>query len=109
MICTCIDCGADFYRDPAETWKKRCLGCWKASKAVHRPAGEEEATRWYRRGFEAGRAAAMAEVSPSGEASIDADRLRQLIRLCHPDLHNGSELATNVTAWLLDLRKRVTA
>jgi len=33
MICTCTDCGADFYREPAETWKKRCLDCWKLSRA----------------------------------------------------------------------------
>lgn len=106
---TCCDCGAGFYREPAETWKRRCLGCWKDSKAAYRPMGEEEAMRWYRNGFEAGRAAALAEVSPSGEATIDAARLRQLIRLCHPDLHGGSDLATGVTAWLLGLREKVTA
>jgi len=35
---------------------------------------------------------------------IPADRLRALIRLCHPDHHGGSRLATEVTQWLLELR-----
>lgn len=105
---TCIDCGADFEREPTETWKRRCLDCWKLSKAGHKTDDPAAAAKWYRKGFEAGRATAMAE-SRDGGATLDAERLRQLIRLCHPDLHNGSELATSVTSWLLDLRKRVAA
>lgn len=109
---TCTRCGSRFYREPDAEWKRLCLDCWKATKArtAHRTKGDaDECLRWYRNGFEAGRAAALVEVSPSGEATIDAARLRQLIRLCHPDLHGGSDLATGVTAWLLGLREKVTA
>ena len=35
---------------------------------------------------------------------IDSNRLEQLIRLCHPDRHDGRELANEVTAWLLSIR-----
>jgi len=34
---------------------------------------------------------------------INADRLRQLRRLCHPDKHNGSKAANEATAWLNEL------
>lgn len=109
---TCTRCGSRFYREPEAEWKRLCLDCWKATKArttQRTKADADESLSWYRRGFEAGRSAAMAEGGPAGTATIDAQRLRQLIRLCHPDLHGGSDLATGVTAWLLDLRKGVAA
>ena len=103
---TCTECGAMFWRDDFEKWKVRCLSCWKATK---KPRTDPDASlRWYREGIRAGREAALSEYR-DGCATIDATRLRQLIRLCHPDLHNGSDLAQRTTAWLLDLRKRVTA
>ncbi|MDB6013122.1 MAG: hypothetical protein JWL65_5372 [Gammaproteobacteria bacterium] len=37
---------------------------------------------------------------------IDASRLRQLLQLCHPDKHNNSKAATEVTAWLNGMRAR---
>lgn len=35
---------------------------------------------------------------------ISPERVKELIRLCHPDLHGGSELATKTTQWLLNMR-----
>ena len=32
--------------------------------------------------------------------------LKDLIRLCHPDMHNGSKKATETTQWLLKQRKK---
>lgn len=32
---------------------------------------------------------------------MDAQRLDRLIRLCHPDKHDGSDIATETTQWLL--------
>jgi hypothetical protein len=32
------------------------------------------------------------------------DRLKQLIQLCHPDRHDSSALATEVSQWLIKLR-----
>ena len=34
-------------------------------------------------------------------------RLRQLLHLCHPDKHNNSRTATEVTQWLLELREEM--
>lgn len=108
MIATCIDCGADFERETTETWKKRCLDCWKLSKAGHKTDDPEAAAKWYRKGFEAGRATAMAE-NRDGGATLDVERLRELLQLVHPDRHGGSALAVRVTQWLLELRRKVAA
>jgi transcriptional regulator with XRE-family HTH domain len=35
---------------------------------------------------------------------IDQARLRQLLQLCHPDRHGNSKVATEVTAWLNQMR-----
>ena len=35
---------------------------------------------------------------------IPADVLARLIRLCHPDRHNGSATANEATQWLLEQR-----
>jgi len=42
-----------------------------------------------------------------GTRGLDRQRVEQLIRLCHPDKHGNSKLATAVTRWLLTQRQRV--
>ena len=39
-------------------------------------------------------------------SSLLPQRVEQLIRLCHPDKHGGSSLSTEVTQWLLSVRKK---
>lgn len=34
----CADCGFEFQRRAAETWKTRCLRCWTAGKQATKPA-----------------------------------------------------------------------
>ena len=36
----------------------------------------------------------------------ETEMLRRLVRLCHPDRHDGSEAANVATAWLLAQRDR---
>lgn len=107
---TCCDCGNEFQRDETERWKKRCFPCWKANKdrEQREPEDADECLRWYRKGYAAGHAASEATRTLE-PPPIDKARLRELLQLTHPDRHDGSELAQKVTAWLLDLRKRVTA
>jgi hypothetical protein len=38
---------------------------------------------------------------------IDAEMIRRLIQLCHPDKHNGSEASVKATHFLLELRKQL--
>ncbi len=82
----------DVYREPAERWKVRCLSCWRATKEP-RTSDPDESLRWYRKGFKAGREAALSE-DRDGCATIDAERVRMLLQLAHPDKHGGA-LATS--------------
>ena len=43
---------------------------------------------------------------PPGPSAVPPERLIQLIKLCHPDRHQNSETATEVTKWLLELRSK---
>lgn len=45
-------------------------------------------------------------VSGGKKPQVPQEKIQQLIRLCHPDKHQNSELATELTRWLLDMRKR---
>lgn len=40
-----------------------------------------------------------------GGSQFSQDEIKALIRLCHPDKHNGSEAATRLTGKLLEMRK----
>ena len=42
-------------------------------------------------------------------APIPPERLRALVGLAHPDRHNGSKVATEITQWLLAQRGRKAA
>lgn len=44
---------------------------------------------------------------PSEGVTIDKDLLRRLIMLCHPDKHGGSEMSTNVTKILLEMKGKL--
>jgi hypothetical protein len=41
-------------------------------------------------------------IAPGAALDLDADRVRELLQLCHPDKHHGSALANKATRWLLD-------
>lgn len=103
MYATCCDCGAAFWRDEDQAWKRRCLSCWKASKAAKENARHED------RAANENTHANYSRACGSGEALVPLDKahLRELLQLCHPDKHNGSDLAVRVTAWLLDLKREV--
>lgn len=124
MYATCCDCGEGFWREDAERWKRRCFSCWKADKAAKENARQDRAANennhrnhtcdereleaWYRRGYEAGHAAAIA-LGEGPPPPFDKTRLRELLQLCHPDKHAGSALAAKVTQWLNEIKRGVRA
>jgi len=52
------------------------------------------------------RAAQRSRRSVGGRSPVPPERVLQLIKLCHPDRHQNSELSTEVTKWLLELRSK---
>lgn len=44
-------------------------------------------------------------IDKKDDAIIDADMLRKMINLCHPDKHDGKAVASEVTDYLLKLRR----
>lgn len=119
----CCDCGKTFHRDIDETWKTRCVSCFVKSKKR-----EEADQQWQVRAIHAERNLAIAENqveeleqeidklqsevfslrrNPSGLDRELKEHLRALIQYCHPDRHNGSQGATQVTQWLNDVKRRL--
>lgn len=72
----CLVCGTF---TGSQTWKTLCWYHYKLSKRAGDTAPESH--------------------------GIPEDKLRRLILLCHPDKHGNSETATEITTWLLSLRR----
>ncbi len=79
MYKKCNQCGSNFFAD--QDWKKICIDCWKKNKNID--ANRHGGT----------------------SISIDENMLKILIRLCHPDKHQNSEMSNKATVFLLSLRK----
>ena len=79
----CIDCSSLFW---GESWKRLCINCWYRDLKENENLNLENKT--------------VNELSP--------DRIISLIKLVHPDRHQGplAQLAHDTTCWLLELRKR---
>ena len=116
----CEVCEKPFSSD--KEWERLCLVCWKESRSYTLTKGdqafsamreeyislldeiaslEEERDRYRalaRKGVE------KLKRLKADEPSLPPERLKQLIKLCHPDKHGGSEAAEAVTKWLLSMR-----
>lgn len=100
----CIECGTIFTRKPDEAWKTRCVSCWSAGKAKTDRQADNLQIRLDKALIENAmlhRKLARLEAS----SGIPPEMLARLIRLAHPDRHQGSEAANIATAWLLAQRK----
>jgi hypothetical protein len=101
---TCQLCGRPFFPDC--DWKKICLPCFKEKRAKENEFSElaELRNENYRLRAQLRDVAHYALTARSNYGAIPLNILSSLIRLCHPDRHNGSETANTVTAWLLSQR-----
>lgn len=121
----CERCGAPFYREDHETWKKMCLGCWKRQKAYESKFTAPSETTLLRdrvkrlelevenlRGQNALLKMWLSESEENYQQnSMDSlldKHIRFLIFACHPDRNGGSAEASEVTRMLLDLRNEKT-
>lgn len=109
---TCEECGDPFTRAPGESWKRRCLSCWKASPAAKKAARDKLAqltaelaeVRAERDRLRLRVLALELDGQRAKPEGIPPEMLRRLVRLCHPDRHGQSKAANQATAWLLAQR-----
>lgn len=118
----CCDCGISFHRHADETWKTRCVACFVKRK------NRQDSNQWLMRAECAERNLKISEEqieeleqeidklqsevfslrrNPSGLDRELKEHLRALLQYCHPDKHNGSQGATQVTQWLNDVKRRL--
>jgi hypothetical protein len=118
MRAFCVACGAPYRREADEDWKTFCLPCFKKSKRPAEPIPTD--SYWRDRAtvaeqqLESLRATVSNLIGQSlrqpRQSGIDkelAEQLPRLLLVCHPDKHGGSQAATKVTQWLLDVRGRL--
>ena len=121
---TCNLCSKPFATDEGQDWANTCLPCWKHGRGYDLTKSDKSYVTFQdevsnlRIAHDMEIAQLREEVKREREAKERAmrfsgrsapftqEQVRNLIRLCHPDRHNGSELATEVTKWLLELRER---
>ena len=106
---TCCDCGFHFDRAADESWKTRCIPCFKKFK---RAESVEADSYWPDRARAAESLAAtlkrQLEQRPVDSFGKElAENWRALVQLVHPDKHNGSQGATRLTQWLNDIKPRL--
>lgn len=83
---TCKDCEESFYA--AEEWKTYCRRCYaKMMQKANKESQEVRIQKIYI------------------EKQIPLEMINRLIRLCHPDKHDNSKAANEVTVWLLAERE----
>ena len=89
-------CGSRYEKD--EPWKKICLSCWQRKKREEKSSsGTDELLSLRAEVFKL-------RLMLNRPRVIEPDMLSRLIRLCHPDRHNGSEASNTATAWFLSQR-----
>ena len=117
MRAQCVDCGNAFHREEDESWKVRCISCFKKSKRAEsspidsywkdRAKAAEQQVESLRATVSNLIGQSLRQPRQSGINKELAEQLPRLLLVCHPDKHNGSQAATKATQWLLDVRGRL--
>lgn len=105
----CQDCGDFFRRKPTERWKTLCLDCWKAAKKAEVEELREENEELRQANVYLRLRLRQAETRPAITRHQEhlSDFLAiypLLVKLAHPDRHNGSREAHEVLVWCNRLR-----
>ena len=124
----CCDCGNHFERAADETWRRRCVPCYRKSKRAEPVAKTVVVDNyWAERAAVAESKAAVLQLKvlhlesqvnnligqslrqppPSRIDRELAGHWRSLVQLVHPDRHGGSQGATKMTQWLNDVKRRL--
>lgn len=89
MANPCVDCGGSV--------KGHYNRCWRCQLKAARSEGYDLG---YQTGFLAGEEAKAKEK----DSMITPERYTRLRMLCHPDKHNGSKMAEEISAWLNSIK-----
>ena len=117
----CKDCGDTVYREASDTWKVRCITCFKKSKRAEsepidshwkdRATAAESLAATLKRQLEQQQQAIQALMKQQRPvSSFDrefAEHWRALVQHVHPDKHGGSPGATRLTQWLVGIKGRL--
>ena len=113
----CQKCGSIFWREEHEHWKRLCLDCWKESRQPSftassgtRDSGIDQRLRlelaeWRSRAERAERSLAAHTCPP---AALDLATLKRIRALCHPDRHDNSQAANDVSKVINELIRRAS-
>ena len=100
---TCTDCGRDFPQ--YAEWQIRCVRCYRLHKEKHKRREKVE-VEW---GNPFAGNPAFLPAEETRQQNKDAVWLRanikELLHLCHPDKHGGSEQSNKITRELIDIFK----
>jgi hypothetical protein len=90
------------------SYRRLCPPCWKKTHGIELHTTDEALDLALTRISELDKqlsALAHAQAQPAAPSGpgLSPARVRALLALCHPDRHQGSAKATEVTRWLLSL------
>ncbi|TVQ99285.1 MAG: hypothetical protein EA399_07790 [Desulfovibrionales bacterium] len=105
MYRTCIDCGRTFQAEKTESWKKRCLPCWRRWKAEQGEQEDHDGMLYAQvldlRDECIRLRAIIADMRPWADIGRTlADRARDVLFLVHPDKHGGHPVANDIATWI---------
>jgi len=96
----CADCGLPYCRKEDETYKSRCMPCYKTTRSWDLNQSDKA--------LQATQVALKKAILRKNkvQAKLPKRLLRELMVLCHPDKHKGSQRATEVFQKLVDLKDK---
>jgi len=102
----CETCGDWFDRKRGETWKTQCLDCWKAAKRDELQDLKDEIEILRDRNHELLQMVWQLRERPAlpGKSDQFLKIFPLLVKVCHPDKHNGSRDAHEIMVWANGLR-----
>ena len=113
----CVKCKYTFIAN--EGWESTCIVCWKESKEMDLLKGDKQVRLLQKELAHRNHELKMLKMKQTSmehrvlklkddkrKSKLPLDnRLRDLLMLCHPDKHKNSEKSSDVTRWLLEIRK----
>jgi len=103
IMLQCLSCGLPFMTEFARS--SSCLPCWKKSQDYDLSKADLAHIMLQEKLAEVlGTTTNTAKAPTRGAKSLSNKDVKRLLRLCHPDKHDNSELSTEVTKMLNDMR-----